>query len=113
MPVGEMRANQRYEPRQAAIALTSPDFERVRCTQFGHTILTGALVSGDQVALSFKKTLLPRTQIRIDREVDELQETRYRGRPLAFLTERKRREIGSKISQGLRRYHQQKQLRVV
>ncbi len=45
---------------------------------------------------------------RRDREVDELQETRYRGRPLAFLTEAERREIGSKISEGLRRYHQQR-----
>jgi len=37
----------------------------------------------------------------------------YRGRPLAFLTEAERREIGGKISEGLRRYHEQKRLQAL
>jgi len=107
LPVWEMRTNQRYEPRQTAIAITSPEFERIRCTQFGHSILLAAFAEGDQAATAFVKQLPPRTQSRMHRERDELQHTRYRGRPLAFLTEAKRREIGSKISEGLKRYYQQ------
>ena len=61
-----------------------------------------------EAAQAFKKTLHPRTQRRITKEVQDLQETRYRGRPLAFLTDAERREIGSKISEGLKRYHAQK-----
>lgn len=113
LPVWEMCTNRRYQPRQTAIAIASPDFERLRCTQFGHNILLGALVGGNQEALAFRDTLPPRTRRRIMREVDALQRKRYRGRPLAFLTEAERREIGSKISEGLLRYHEHKQLQAV
>jgi hypothetical protein len=113
LPVWEMRTNQRYEPRQTAVAITSPDFDRIRCTQFGHTILLAAFAEGDQAAISFVKQLPPRTQSRMNREKDELQGKRYRGRPLAFLTEAKRREIGSKISEGLRHYHERKRLKAI
>ena len=113
LPVWEMRTNQRYEPRQTAIAITSPDFERIRCTQFGHSILIAAFAEGDQDATAFVKQLPSRTQSRMNRERDALQHTRYRGRPLAFLTEAGRQEIGSKISEGLRRYYQKKRLNVI
>ncbi len=113
LPVWEMRTNQRYEPRQTAIAITSPDFERIRCTQFGHSILIAAFAEGDQDATAFVKQLPLRTQSRMNRERDALQHTRYRGRPLAFLTEARRQEIGSKISEGLRRYYQKKRLNVI
>lgn len=113
LPVWEMRTNRRYNVRETAVSLSSPDFDRIRRTQFGHTILVGALASGDKTALSFLANLPPRTQSRIRKEVDELQETRYRGRPLAFLTEAERREIGSKISEGLRRFHEQKRLKAI
>ena len=36
-----------------------------------------------------------------------------RGRPLAFLTDAEREAIGSKISDGLRRYHASKHLHIV
>ncbi len=113
LPIWEMRTNQRYEPRQTAIAITSPDFERIRCTQFGHSILIAAFAEGDQDATAFVKQLPSRTQSRMNRERDALQHTRYRGRPLAFLTEAGRQEIGSKISEGLRRYYQKKRLNVI
>ncbi len=113
LPVWEMRTNQRYDVRETAVPLASPDFERLRCTQFGHTILVGALLNGNEIALSFLETLPLRTQSRIRREAEEMQETRYRGRPLAFLTEAERREIGGKISEGLRRYHEQKRLQAL
>jgi hypothetical protein len=107
LPVWEMRTNQRYIPRETAIPIASEGFDRIRRTAFGHTVLVGALINGDQTALTFLRSLPPRTQRRIRTEVEELQATRYRGRPLAFLTEAERREIGSKISAGLRRYHTQ------
>ncbi len=110
LPVWEMRTNRRYDVRETAVAIASPDFDRLRHTQFGHNILVGALACGDHAALAFLGTLPPRTQNRMRREVEQLQERRYRGRPLAFLTEAERREIGSKISDGLRRYHQHKRL---
>jgi hypothetical protein len=113
LPVWEMRTNRRYQPRETAIAIASPDFERLRCTQFGHNILLGALVGGNQEAMAFRDGLPPRTRRRIMREVDALQHKRYRGRPLAFLTEAERREIGSKISEGLLRYHEHKRLQAV
>src|SRR6266566_2486432 len=105
LPVWEMRTNQRYDPRQTAAVISSPDFERIRCTQFGHSILLGALVNGDLEAKAFKKHLPLRTQSRIDREVDEIQAKRYRGRPLAFLTEAERREIGLFLLLVLRDLH--------
>ena len=113
LPVWEMRTNRRYEPRATAVAIASPDFAHLRCTQFGHHILLGALISGDQSALSFLEQSPSRTRHRIRHEVEELQERRYRGRPLAFLTEAERGEIGGKISQGLRRYHEHKRLYAV
>lgn len=110
LPIWEMRTNQRYDARVTAVSISSPAFNQVRCTQFGHTILLGALLNSDAAALAFQKTLKKSTRTRIRKEVQELQESRYRGRPLAFLTEAERREIGNKISEGLRGYHEQKRL---
>ncbi len=110
LPVWETRTNKRYAPRETAISISSPEFDHIRRTNFGHNILIGALINDDQTAMAFKAKLPLRTQSRVNREVSELQEKRYRGRPLAFLTEAERREIGSKISQGLRRYHEQRRL---
>src|SRR5579884_539703 len=112
LPVWEMRTNRRYEPRETAVAITSPDFAQLRRTSFGHHMLLGALINGDATAQALLASLPPRTQRRIKREVEDAQKTRYRGRPLSFLTEAERRAIGSKISTGLRRYHQQRRLRV-
>jgi hypothetical protein len=112
LTVWETRTNQRYAPRQTAVSLLSPAFEQLRCTQFGHNILLGALVEGDPDAIAFKnnKEKIPaRTRRRIEHEVDLLQHARYQGRPLAFLTEAERQEIGAKISEGLKRYHAHKQ----
>lgn len=108
LPVLEMRTNRRYDARETAVSLAAPDFHHIRRTQFGHNILVGALVYQDKTAQAFKETLPPSTQRRITKEVQEVQETRYRGRPLAFLTDAERAEIGRKISEGLKRYHTQK-----
>lgn len=108
LPVWEMRTNQRYDARATAVSIVSPEFNSLRCTQFGHNILLGALLNSDAAALAFLKTLKKSTRSRIRKEVQELQEKRYRGRPLAFLTESERRQIGQKISDGLRRYHERK-----
>ncbi len=113
MPVWEMRTNQRYDARATAVSISSPDFDRLRRTQFGHNILVGALITGDQMATTFKNTLRPRTRRRLEKEVQDLQDKRYQGRPLSFLTDAERREIGSKISEGLRRYHDKKRLKVI
>ena len=112
IPVWETRTNKRFAPRETAVEITSSEFSHIRRTQFGHHILIGALVNKDKAALAFKETLPPRTQRRIAKEVQEIQDTRYRGRPLAFLSEEKRHEIGSKISAGLRRYHEQRRFHV-
>jgi hypothetical protein len=110
LPVWEMRTNTRYDPRATAVPLATPQFETIRSTQFGHTMLLGALINGDQTALTYVKDLPARTRHRIRVEVQEAQDQRYRGRPLAFLTDAERQTIGNKISEGLRRYHAQKRL---
>jgi hypothetical protein len=110
LPVWEMRTNRRYSARETAVEITAPSFDRIRKTQFGHTILIGAVVCGDKAAIAFKDALKDaRTRRRINVEVDRIQhEKRYQGRPLAFLAEEKRQEIGKKISDSLKRYHRQK-----
>jgi hypothetical protein len=105
IPCWEMRTNKRYGARETALGISSPGFTKARMTQFGHNILVGALVNGDKTALAFLDTLRPRTRRRIRSEVRFLQERRYQGRPLAFLTDAERQEIGNKISAGLKRYH--------
>ncbi len=113
LPVWEMRTNQRYKPRETALAITSSEFEQKSKTQFGHNILVGALLNGDAEAKTFKEQLPLWTQRRLTKKVRELQSMRYQGRPLAFLTDAKRREIGKKISEGLKRYHEQKHLKAL
>ena len=113
LPVWEMRTNRRYKARETAVAITDADFDHLRRTQFGHHILVAAVAKGDPDALAFIEKLPPRTRSRIRRESDVLHDQHYRGRPLAFLTESERREIGSKISAGLRRYHAHKRLKAV
>ncbi|GHO76142.1 hypothetical protein KSD_39130 [Ktedonobacter sp. SOSP1-85] len=77
LPVWEMRTNKRYKARETAVAITSPTFERLRCTQFGHNILLGALIEGNQDALTFTKTLPLRTQNRLEHEKEDIQARRY------------------------------------
>lgn len=113
LPTWEMRTNKRYKTRETATPITAPTFAQIRCTQFGHNILVAAYAKGNQEAIAFVDALPPRTQSRLKREKDELQNQHYRGRPLAFLTEAKRKEIGGKISAGLKRYHVQKYLRAI
>lgn len=112
LPVWEMRTNARYPARSTSVQIGSAEFERIRFTTYGHNILLGALANGDAAATAYRDTRLPeRTKYRLNREADELQDKRYRGRPLAFLTEEERREISLKISEGLKRYHEQKRKR--
>jgi hypothetical protein len=115
LPVWEMRTNRRYKARETAVAITAADFDRLRRTQFGHHILVAAVAKGDPDALAFieKQGFPARTRSRIRRESDALHDQHYRGRPLAFLTESERREVGLKISAGLRRYHEHKRLKAV
>ena len=108
LPVLEMRTNRRYSAREVAVSLVEPDFQHLRRTQFGHNILVGALVYRDAAAQAFKDTLPASTQRRIMKEVQDIQKTRYRGRPLAFLTDAERAEIGRKIGEGMRRSHAQR-----
>ena len=112
IPVWEMRLNQRYKPFETAVPITDPTFDHIRCTQFGHNILVAAYAKGDHDAIAFveRKDFPERTRSRLRHEADELQDQTYRGRPLAFLTEAERREIGSKISASLKRYHAQKRM---
>lgn len=105
LPVLEMRSNSRFAPRATGLAIGSAEFEAARRTAYGHTILIGALVCGDKAALAYLATLPARTSRRIAAEVAMLQDSRYRGRPLAFQTEAKRQEVGAKISAGLKRYY--------
>lgn len=105
LPVWETSSNRRYETRETAFKIGSPEFARIRATQLGHTILIAALASGDQKALSYLATLPARTKRRIRNEVSAFQNQSYRGQPLAFHTESERLAIGARISQGLRRYH--------
>jgi hypothetical protein len=107
LPVWEMCSNRRYKTRETAVSLAAPDFDRIRRTQTGHHILVAAYAHGDPGAVAFveRKELPERTRRRLKREKDAMQETRYQGRPMAFLTEAKRKEIGGKISEGLKRYH--------
>lgn len=104
----ETCSNLRYEARATRLAISGPEFARQRVTPTGHSILVGALICGDRAALSFlaNREMIPeRTARRIRQEVDEAQETRYRGRHLAFLTEAESHERGAKISKGLHRYY--------
>jgi hypothetical protein len=108
LPVWEMRTNKRYKPRETAVAIPSQEFRPISRIQFGHNILIGALINGDPDAKTFKEQLKPWTQRRIEKKVQEIQSLHYRGRPLAFLTDAQRREIGRKISEGLKRYYERK-----
>jgi hypothetical protein len=111
LPVWETSTNRQYQARETSISILAPQFKEVRSTKFGHKIFLGALISGDKSAIVLRDdpVFLPeRSRRRIINEVNNIQRTRYRGRPLAFLTESEQREIGNKISAGLRRYHAQK-----
>ncbi len=110
LPVLEMRTNKRYGARETAIAITDPSFEKLRCTQFGHNILIAALSEGDPSAIAFidKEDFPVRTRTRLVQQAQELQDSRYQGRPLAFQTDAEREEVGKKISESLKRYYAQK-----
>lgn len=110
LPVWETRTNRRYAPRETALKIGSPEFEKARGKgqSFSHHILLGALVAGDKEALMYLKTLPERTQRRLRAERDALQSERYRGRPLAFYTEERRLAISQKISGSMILYHQKR-----
>lgn len=109
VPVWEMNTNRRYRSRETAVALTDPKFNRVRCTQFGHSILLTAYAKGEPEAVSFVEQKLPeRTRSRIKQKADDLQYRNYRGRPLAFRNAAKRQEVAEKIRQGVIDYHARK-----
>jgi hypothetical protein len=105
--VWEMRTNHRYRPRETAVSIKDPNFDQIRRTQFGHSILLAAYAKGNPDAVAFveNERFPERSRTRINREKDEFQHQTYRGRPLAFLNEAKRKEIGGKISQSLIEYH--------
>jgi hypothetical protein len=107
LPVWETRTNKRYKARETAVSLTSANFDRLRRTQMGHHILVAAYAHGDPSAVAFveREAFPERTRRRLKQEREALQEAHYRGRPMAFLTDAKRQEIGCKISDGLKRYH--------
>ncbi len=106
IPTWETNSNHRFKPRETAVSITAPEFDRLRCTQYGHNILLAAYAKGDPAAISYVNKLPKRTKSRYNLEKDILQEKYYQGRPLAFLTDAKRREIGAKISASLHRYHE-------
>lgn len=108
LPVWEMKTNKRYNARETAISITLPEFESVRCSQFGHNILLGAIICGNKDALQYLELLPPRTQRRLRHEAAEIQSDRYQGRPLAFYTDARRKEISSKISKSLKAYYARK-----
>jgi hypothetical protein len=111
LPVWETSTNRQYKARETAVPLTSSQFKAIRGTKRGHQIFLGALVSGDKDAIALRDdpTFLPeRSRRRIITEVNNIQRYRYHGRPLAFLTEAEREQIGGKISTSLRLYHERK-----
>lgn len=108
LPVWEMRSNERYPPRKTAVSITDPNFDKIRRTQFGHNILLGALVCGDQAAINFASKLKHPTGWRLRNEAQDLQQHRYKGRHLAFMTEDERIEKGEKIRQGVLAYWRRK-----
>lgn len=111
LPAWELKSNKRYGARETSINIASSDFEKARKTQLGHSILLGALHNGDKTAKDFLEALKKRqerTYWRIRAEVDAMQEAQYRGRHLAFMTELERKEVGAKISQGLKLYYEKK-----
>lgn len=108
LPVWETSTNRRYAARETSLTIGSPEFARARLTQKGHSILIAALASGDQTALLYLSTLPDRTRRRIRQEVACFQNQSYRGQPLAFHTEHERLIIGTKISEGLKRYYERK-----
>jgi hypothetical protein len=106
--VWETRSNTRIKPRVPGADIAAPGFDVLRRTSYGHNVLIGALISGDKTAIAFKATLKPRTRRRIEQEVLAVQEERYHGRPLAFLTEEDRLKIAEKIRQSVKQYHASK-----
>jgi hypothetical protein len=108
LPVWEMRSNKRYPPRETAVSINDPGFDKIRRTQFGHNILLGALVCGDQDAISFVKDLKHPTGWRIRNEAQDIQQHRFKGRHLAFMTEDERIAKGEKIRQGVLAYWRRK-----
>jgi hypothetical protein len=116
LPVLEMRTNRRYAARETSIDIQSPEFAKVRKTEYGHTILLTALVKGDQKALAFldqrgsdgKFLISVSTRNRIKREVVDLQTKVYRGRPLAFMTKEEAEKHAANIKEGMKKHHAKK-----
>lgn len=109
LPVWEMRSNKRYPPRETAVSITDPSFDQIRRTAFGHNILVGALVCGDQAAIKYVKDKLKHpTTWRLRKEVQDIQLHRYKGRHLHFMTEDERVAKGENIRQGVLAYWRKK-----
>jgi hypothetical protein len=111
IPAWETGTNRRYTARETAVSLKDPNFDQIRRTQVGHSILLAAYAKGSQEAIDFVKSLPERTRTRMDREKDQFQHQTYRGRPLAFRDVAKRKEAAQNISDGLKHYHATKHLR--
>lgn len=105
IPVWETSTNKRYKARETSLEISGANFEKQRTTAYGHKVLLGALICGDEKAIAYKKALPPSTRRRINAEVKRIQSEAYQGRPLTFIGEAKRREVGSKISRALIEYH--------
>lgn len=104
--VWETYTNKRYEPRATSVPIANLGLGKGRTLD--HNILLGALICGDQEAIAYRddKSKMSRwTRNRLIREVEDIQSTRYRGRPMAFLSEAKSMKIGDKISYSLKEYH--------
>jgi hypothetical protein len=108
--VWETYTNRRYKPRELPVDIEAPGFAKLKKTWYGHNILVGALICGNQraIALKEKPHMHPKTRQRIEKEVSDLQHKNYRGRPLAFWTEEKRLEVAHRISYSLIEYHRKK-----
>lgn len=101
LPVWETSSNRRYAARETALPIGSPLFDQARRTQQAHRTLLSALAAGNQAALNYLTTLPDRTQRRLRHDATNLQQQRYRGRPLAFHSDEERRIIGAKISEAM------------
>lgn len=104
--VWELRTNGIYDQRATMKPIHSLVLKPGHTTE--HNILVGALICGDVAAIAYRdnsNNMSRWTRNRIIQEVNTLQTKNYQGRPLAFLNEAERKEIGQKISLSLIQYH--------
>jgi hypothetical protein len=71
-----------FKPRATFYDLSSPEFLKLRCTQYGHNILLGGLLCGRQSAQKVLLQLPYSTQARLRKEVSDIADKRYRSKIL-------------------------------